>query len=105
MPNRYYQKSAQRERDEVNAEREKGHVSYRTPQSRGAVDVIVFRAPGDIDFRQIKTGGTSAWQDFGPASRKRLLNEASIAGANALLHWYPAGPSSLLVYPESKWPA
>ena len=105
MPNAHYQRSAQRERDEVNAEREKGHVAYRTPGSKGAADVIVFRAPGDLDFRQIKTGGTSAWQDFGPASRQRLLEECRVSGATPYLHWYPAGPSSLLVYPESKWPA
>lgn len=103
MPNNAYQRSAAAERLLVNEHRERGIPAYRTPGSRGATDVIVLDH-GDVSLIQVKTGGTSAWSDFGPAARERFRDEAKRAGATPFLCWMPAGPSKRFCYAEKDWP-
>lgn len=98
-----YQRSARRERETVERLRDMGHVAYRTPQSRGAADVIDLYE-GQINLVQIKTGGTSPWSHFGPQERSRLLAEAKQAGARAVLFWWPAGRKPLQVIESDRWP-
>jgi Holliday junction resolvase len=104
MANRGYQRSAARERQLVNEARAKGIVAYRTPQSKGAADVLLL-SEGDIELVQVKTGGKSPFSGFPPAERAKLLDEAERAGGVATYVWFPGDGKGRRIYPAGSWPS
>ena len=97
-----YQRSARRERETVKYLRDLGHVAYRTPASKGAADVVDLYH-GNVSLIQIKTGGKSAFDHFGPAERERLVQEAAKAGGTPGLFWWPTG-KPLEIIGADRWP-
>ena len=83
--------------------RTEGWAAYRTPASKGAVDVIALRN-GEIRLIQIKSTRNpgSPYTDFGPSARTRLLEEADRAGGLASFWHY--GPTGLRVFEPEEWP-
>ena len=96
--NHRYNRSAARERQVVNESRDKGWVAYRTPQSRGACDVIRMR-DGVIELIQVKTGRAR----FGPNDRDRLRKEAEQAGGRAFLYAWGEKRNGLRISPQEEW--
>lgn len=103
MANKYYARSTARENQRVRFWRSREWVSFRTPQSRGAVDVIAMKL-GEIIFEQIKTGGKTPFDGFGPAARQRLLAEGALAGAQVQLTWYPLNARAPEIFTPDQWP-
>jgi Holliday junction resolvase len=103
MPNTRYNRGATLERRLVADFRAQGYAAYRVAGSRGAADVIALK-PGEVILAQAKTGGAYPFSDFGPDARLRLREEASLAGARAVLIWRGTGKRNYTTYPEGEWP-
>lgn len=91
---------------QVKAELEsQGWWVCRAAGSLGDADLVALRAdraPHLIEVKANKAGGR--FKNFGPDRREQLLSAAGIAGAQAVLAYWPAHSSLTFVYPEG-WPA
>jgi Holliday junction resolvase len=78
-------------------------VAFRAPASLGCADVIALRAFETPHLVEVKSTAAGPYSHFGPAARARLSATARMAGADALLAWWP--PRGRLQFiPEEVWP-
>ena len=78
-------------------------VAFRAPASLGCADVIALRAGSRPRLVEVKSTAQGPYEHFGPADRKRLRFAAEMAGADALLAWWPPR-GKLRWIPEQEWP-
>ena len=64
-------------------------IAFRAPASLGAADVIALRAGSRTQLIEVKSTAKGPYEHFGPAARTRLSLTAKLAGADALLAWWP----------------
>ena len=78
-------------------------LAFRAPASLGVADVIALRDGSRPRLIEVKSTAQGPYEHFGPAARVRLSLAARMAGADALLAWWP--PRGVLRFiPESEWP-
>ena len=91
--------------------REQGWYAIRTHDDDSACDVIAARPDGGmahlmlIEVKANRAGG--AFHNFRPEDRRRLLEAAELAGAEAYLSWWPphgGGLASRRFIPARDWP-
>lgn len=81
-----------------------GWLAFRAPASLGVADVIALKAGERSRLVEVKSTAQGPYEHFGPADRAELADAARVAGADALLaYWPPRG--KLTWIPESSWPA
>ena len=74
-----------------------------SPSILGAADVIALRAGSRTQLIEVKSTAKGPYEHFGPAARTRLSLTAKLAGADALLAWWPPR-GKLRFIPEHEWP-
>lgn len=78
-------------------------LAFRAPASLGCADVIALRDGSRPRLIEVKSTAQGPYEHFGPAARLRLSLAAQMAGADALLAWWP--PRGVLRFiEESEWP-
>ena len=78
-------------------------VAFRAPASLGCADVVALRDGSRPRMIEVKSTAQGPYEHFGPAARLRLSATARLAGADALLAWWPSR-GQLHWLPESDWP-
>lgn len=78
-------------------------LAFRAPASLGCADVIALRAGSRPRLIEVKSTAQGPYEHFGPADRARLRAAAELAGADALLAWWPSR-GQLRWIPEAEWP-
>lgn len=78
-------------------------IAFRAPASLGCADVVALRAGNRPRLVEVKSTAQGPYEHFGPAARVRLSLAAQMAGADALLAWWPPR-GGLRFIPESEWP-
>jgi Holliday junction resolvase len=81
-------RGSSRERAVLLKYREDGWVAYGGKASKGPADIIACRA-GEIELCQVKSDARNPYNNFSPAERLALIEEAERAGARAVLCWWP----------------
>jgi len=84
--------------------RERGWLAFRAPASLGVADVVALKAGERPRLCEVKSTAQGPYEHFGPADRNRLRVAAELAGADALLAWWPSR-GVLKWIPEAEWPA
>jgi Holliday junction resolvase len=92
-----------RERAVVALYREIGWLAFRAPGSLGVADVIALKDGSRPRMIEVKSTAAGPYEHFGPADREALREAAEIAGADALLAWWPSR-AKLRIIPASEWP-
>lgn len=87
-------------RDRLAAE---GWLAFRAPASLGCADVIALRDGSRPRLVEVKSTAQGPYERFGPAARERLHLAAIVAGADALLAWWPSR-GELRWIAEREWP-
>jgi Holliday junction resolvase len=78
-------------------------LAFRAPASLGVADVIALRAGSRPRLIEVKSTAGGPYEHFGPKDRSELVFAARMAGADALLAWWP--PRGKLHWiPENEWP-
>lgn len=93
----------QRERDLVRLLRDEDWIAFRAPASLGVADVVALRAGSRPRLIESKSTAQGPYEHFGPADRERLRQAAALAGADALLAWWPPRGELRLLGPD-EWP-
>lgn len=93
----------QRERAVRDLLKERGWLAFRAPASLGVADVVALKAGHIARLIEVKSSAQGPYEHFGPGDRNRLSMAAELAGAEALLAWWPAR-GVLRWYYESDWP-
>jgi len=78
-------------------------VAFRAPASLGCADVIALRDGSRPRLIEVKSTAAGPYEHFGPQARARLRFAARLAGADALLAWWPSR-GTLRWIAESEWP-
>lgn len=78
-------------------------IAFRAPASLGRVDVVALRAGSRPRLVEVKSTAGGPYERFGPADRERLRGAARLAGADALLAWWPSR-GELRCTAEWEWP-
>lgn len=81
-----------------------GWLAFRAPASLGCADVIALRDGNRPRLIEVKSTAGGPYEHFGPLSRARLSAAARLAGADALLAWWPPR-GQLRWITENEWPA
>lgn len=97
------QRGIQRERVVRDWHSERDWVAFRAPASLGCADVIALREGSRPRLIEVKSTAGGPYERFGPESRARLSFAAQMAGADALLAWWPSR-GTLRFIPEAEWP-
>jgi hypothetical protein len=122
MPNSYYQRAAAKERETVRMLRSYGWESWRTPASKGGLDVLGLKYDPEDDqsckgcgrlptqLVEVKSGKSKTpWGIFPPDEREAFINLARRLGydngnghrpCRPWLAWYPLRESLVRVEPE-----
>jgi Holliday junction resolvase len=79
-------------------------LAFRAPASLGCADVIALRLGSRPRLVEVKSTAGGPFEHFGPAARARLSAAARLAGADALLAWWPSR-GKLIWIAENEWPA
>lgn len=82
-------RGSQRERAVRDWLRDRDWLAFRAPASLGCADVVALRAGCRPRLVEVKSTAGGPYEHFGPADRERLRLAAEIAGADALLAWWP----------------
>lgn len=90
-----------RERELVKRLRAEGRWAIRAPASLGSADVI---ASPPLTFYEVKCTAGGPYSHFLPRDRARLLEDAAVAGAQAVLCWWPADRQGPRFIPADEWP-
>jgi Holliday junction resolvase len=83
---------------------ERDWLAFRAPASLGVADVIALKDGERPHLIEVKSTAQGPYEHFGPADRHRLSLAAHMAGAVAVLAWWPSR-GKLVFIPESEWPA
>lgn len=78
-----------RERAVRNWYLERDWLAFRAPASLGVADVIALKDGQRPHLVEVKSTAAGPYHGFGPQDRARLLFAAKLAGAVALLAWWP----------------
>ena len=78
-------------------------LAFRAPASLGVADVIALKAGHRPQLVEVKSTAQGPYEHFRPADRADLSAAAALAGADALLAWWPSR-GKLRFIPESEWP-
>lgn len=98
-----YRRGAARERQWAERLTQEGWSVTRSAGSHGAADIVGCKA-GEIVYDQVKTDRAGPFAHFGPAARRELLGDATKAGAQArLVYWPPNGKGPQVLLPD-RWP-
>lgn len=93
----------QRERQVRDRLADENWLAFRAPASLGVADVVALRNGSRPRLIEVKSTAQGPYEHFGPAARARLRAAAELAGADALLAWWPSR-GSLRFIPVSEWP-
>lgn len=99
-----YRRGAGREREWAERQEADGWSCTRSAGSHGVADVVCCRA-GVILYEQVKSDRAGPYAHFGPAERRELAGEATRAGAQARLIWWPPDGKGPRVIPQAEWPS
>jgi len=81
-----------------------GWICLRAAGSLGPIDIAALKRGVPPRFIQVKSDRGTPYKNFGPRSRRELVQVAHAAGAEPWLAWWP--PRGLLVWHHSDaWPA
>lgn len=97
------QRGIQRERKVVDILAKQDWLAFRAPGSLGVADVIALRDGHQPLLIEVKSTAGGPYERFGPAKRKDLSFAAKLAGASAMLVWWPPRGKPQWI-PESVWP-
>jgi Holliday junction resolvase len=78
-------------------------LAFRAPASLGVADVVALRLGSRPRLIEVKSTAGGPYERFQPAARARLSAAAKLAGADALLAWWPPR-GELHWIAESEWP-
>ena len=93
----------QRERAVRDLLKERGWLAFRAPASLGVADVVALKAGSIARLIEVKSTAQGPYERFGPADRARLSAAADLAGAEAILAYWPSR-KPLRWITESEWP-
>lgn len=79
-------------------------LAFRAPASLGVADVVALKDGQRPQLVEVKASGRGPYNDFGPADRARLQFAAELAGADAVLAWWPSR-GKLRFIGASEWPS
>lgn len=80
-----------------------GYWVGRCAGSLGDADLVALKAEERPKLIEVKSTAGGPYERFGPRQRLELLDAARIAGADALLAWWP--PRGVLWWiPSDEWP-
>lgn len=96
-------RGSQREYAVRNLLRDDGWLAFRAPASLGVADVIALRDGSRPRLIEVKSDARDAYGHFGPEKRERLRDAARLAGADALLAYWPPREELRWIGEES-WP-
>lgn len=82
---------------------DRDYLAFRAPASLGVADVIALRAGSIPILCEVKSTAGGPYERFGPADRARLSAAAELAGAAAVLAWWPPR-GKLRFISEHEWP-
>lgn len=97
------QRGHQRERAVRDKLLKEDWLAFRAPASLGVADVVALRDGSRPRLIEVKSTAKGPYEHFGPADRERLSFAARLAGADALLAWWPSR-GVLRWIPENEWP-
>lgn len=93
----------QRERAVKDWHLKRDWLAFRAPASLGVADVVALRDGARPRLIEVKSTAGGPYERFGPRDRERLSFAAKLAGADALLAWWPPR-GELRFIPECEWP-
>ena len=93
----------QRERAVRDYYRDRDWLAFRAPASLGVADVIALKAGHRPQLVEVKSTAQGPYESFGPSARARLSFAAEMAGADAVVAWWPKGGKMRLIN-EWEWP-
>lgn len=93
----------QRERQVRDHLAKRDWLAFRAPASLGCADVIALREGSRPWLIEVKSTAGGPYERFGPDARRRLSEAAKMAGATAMLAWWPSR-GQLRWIPEAEWP-
>lgn len=111
----------QRERAVRDWYRDNDFIAFRAPASLGCADVVAMRGAVDllsipevpdmthkwrrslVELCEVKSTAAGPYHSFGPNERARLSEAARMAGARAVLAWWPPRGKLVFLY-EDEWP-
>jgi Holliday junction resolvase len=93
----------QRELAVRNHLRDRDWLAFRAPASLGVADVVAMKAGHRPQLIEVKSTANGPYEHFGPGDRQRLRFAAEIAGADAVLAWWPPR-GTLRLIPSVEWP-
>jgi Holliday junction resolvase len=96
-------RGTQRERAVRDWHTERDWIAFRAPASLGCADVIALRDGSRPRLIEVKSTAAGPYSHFGPAARQRLAAAARMAGADAILAWWPPR-GQLRMIAEREWP-
>lgn len=93
----------QRERDVAELLRDQDWMVTRAAGSLGCADLVALRDGSKAQLIEVKSTAGGPYERFGPADRERIRAAAKMAGADAVLAWWP--PRGQLTWIlASAWP-
>lgn len=96
-------RGTQRERAVRDYLSERDWLAFRAPASLGCADVIALKDGYRPRLIECKSTAAGPYEHFGPADRERLRAAAEMAGADAILAWWPSR-GGLHWIPSREWP-
>lgn len=75
----------------------------RAAGSLGDADLVALKKGKRPMLVEVKSSAQGPYEHFGPAERQRLIFAAELAGADAVLCWWPPR-GRLRFVPSSEWP-
>ena len=78
-------------------------LAFRAPASLGVADVIALRAGSRPQLVEVKSTAAGPYEHFRPADRADLKAAAELAGADAVLVWWPSR-GKMRAIPANEWP-
>ena len=94
----------QRERDVAELLRDQDWMVTRAAGSLGCADLVALRDGSKPQIIEVKSTAGGPYERFGPAYRERIRAAAKMAGAEAVLAWWPSR-GQLVWIDASAWPS
>ena len=82
---------------------ERDWLAFRAPASLGVADVIALKLGSRPQLVEVKSTAAGPYEHFRPADRADLRAAAKLAGADAILAWWPSR-GKLRFIPANEWP-